>query len=349
MVNAGTLRLSQLITTFGPGSLVNLQNDTVMILGLEFWPKNTEERKHMREVSHPYLSQQLKKGFFQMLSSDDTSHVPCISFPQWKLCQRCHRLQKHPLVASSYKGFACVDCHDSNLSLLHAYFVQICDNGHISEFPWEMWAHFPENLDGNIAKCTKKSNEEPKLVFLKSGTGINWFNYKVKCLHCGSERSMRNATSKKIFQRFNFNTCYGNQPWLSKDSEKCNEDVYGIQVNSTAIYYPVNTTALLIPKWINPIDELLDRDEGRLRKRIRDDYESNRTTDTIFDFYKDDFKEILKECEESEIKETLESKFVVLNDDVSIMEKALEQEFDDFIRVSERKKLGPQHDLRIDI
>ena len=349
MVDAGTIRLSQLIDTFGPGSLVNLQNDTVMILGLEFWPKNTEHNKYIKEISHPYLSQQLKRNFFQLLVSDGKSHIPCISFPQWKLCQRCHRLQKTPTRCTDSKGFICTNCHDPNLSLFHAYFVQICDNGHISEFPWEMWAHFPEELDGQIKLCTKKKGEEPKLEFITTGKGISWFNYKIKCLHCGSERSMREATSKKIFRRFNFNTCYGYQPWLSNSDEKCNEDVYGIQVNSTATYYPFNTTALLIPKWINPVDELLDRNEGLLRKMIMNGYENGRTTDMIFEWHKNDFKEILNEYTESEIKNMLDSKFITLDDDVSVEGRALEQEFDDFITITKRIQRGPEHDHKIDI
>ena len=347
MVEAGKIRLSQLITTFGPGSLLNLKNDTVMILGLEFWPENNEEKKYLRDVSHPYLSQQLQKSFFQVLASDDISKIPCISFPKWKLCQRCHRLQI-PKANPSSKGFACENC-DSKLSLLHSYFVQMCDNGHIWEFPWEEWAHLPEKLNERKTQCTKKYGEEAKLEFITAGTNMNWYNYKVKCLHCKSEKTMKGATSKKIFKRFNF-TCQGKQPWLNKDDPKCDEDAYGIQVNSTATYYPFSATALLIPKWFNPFDELLDKNDGTLRKRIRDDYANNIPTDAIINFYKSNsFKEILKSYSATKVKEMLESRFTNLDNNSSVEDRALEQEFDDFIVISENKQLGPKHDRKIDI
>ena len=143
MVEIGSIRPSQLITSFGPGSIVNLEHDTVMILGLQFWPRDSNERKFFKKVNHPYLSRQLEKNYFKMPISGDKSAIPCISFPQWGVCQKCHRLQKHPKTTNSKNGFFCKFC-DSDLPLFHSTFVQICDNGHIQEFPWERWANNKE-------------------------------------------------------------------------------------------------------------------------------------------------------------------------------------------------------------
>ena len=116
MVEIGSIRPSQLITNFGPGSVVNLEHDTVMILGLQFWPRDSNEKKFFKKVIHPYLSRQLEQSYFKMPISDDKSAIPCISFPQWGVCQKCHRLQKHPKTTNSSKGFFCQFC-DCDLSL----------------------------------------------------------------------------------------------------------------------------------------------------------------------------------------------------------------------------------------
>ena len=59
---------------------------------------------------------------------------------------------------------------------------------------------------------------------------------------------MAGATSTKTFKLLGFKQCYGGQPWMGKsDSTKCSEDVYGVQVNSSSLYYSNTVTSLLIP------------------------------------------------------------------------------------------------------
>ena len=38
MIDAGSVRPTQLITNFGPGSIVSMRNDAVMIYGCHYWP-----------------------------------------------------------------------------------------------------------------------------------------------------------------------------------------------------------------------------------------------------------------------------------------------------------------------
>ena len=45
LMNAGDISPSQLITTFGPGSVVNMRHDTVMIVGCHRWPKKEDKKK----------------------------------------------------------------------------------------------------------------------------------------------------------------------------------------------------------------------------------------------------------------------------------------------------------------
>ena len=50
---AGDMRPSQLIRGFGPGSIISMENDAVMILGCQAWPKkNPEESEgNIRKVT----------------------------------------------------------------------------------------------------------------------------------------------------------------------------------------------------------------------------------------------------------------------------------------------------------
>lgn len=351
MADIGAIRPSQLITSFGPGSLVNLEHDTVMILGLQFWPRDNNEKKFFKKVSHPYLSRQLEKSHFKMPVSGGGSAIPCISFPQWGVCQKCHRLQKHPKTTNSKNGFFCRFC-DSDLALFHSTFVQICDNGHIQEFPWERWAHLNEKIgDMGRKQCTKKDDEEPKLEFISTQKAYSLSNYQIQCLHCGASRTMTGATDRKKFKQLGFKDCYKNQPWLNKnDKNPCVEDIYGIQVNSSSVYYPSTVTSILIPNWIHEVDDVLDENEGANNSTIRADRKYGKSYDTIMDYHKDGmFKKILENYTKEDIIKRLELRFDAANLEISTEGEALDQEFDNFSDTDIRTVRGPAHDIKVDI
>ena len=113
--------------------------------------------------------------------------------------------------------------------------------------------------DSSRKQCTKSEQDEAKLEFITSKKGTSLANYIVKCLHCGASRTMTGATDKTRFKQLGFKDCYKNQPWLGKNDDKiCGEDIFGIQVNSSSIYYPSTVTSLLIPNWIHDVDDVLD-------------------------------------------------------------------------------------------
>ncbi len=351
MVDVGSIRPSQLITSFGPGSIVNLEHDTIMILGLQFWPRDRDDKSFFKKVSHPYLSRQLEKNYFKMPISDDRSSIPCISFPQWGVCQECCRLQKHPKTTTTKNGFFCQFC-DSKLPLFHSTFVQICDNGHIQEFPWERWAHLNEKLgDTGRKQCTKSDDEAAKLEFITTQKGTSLANYRVNCLHCGAFRTMTWATDREHFKKLGFKTCYKNQPWLALDDKKsCDEDIYGIQVNSSAVYYPSTVTSLLIPNWIHAVDDILDENEGANASRIRADRKDGKSYDSIIDWNKDGmFKELLRDYKKEDIIKRLKLRFDSADLEISTEGEALEQEFDNFSTIKSRTVKGSEHDKKVDI
>ena len=353
MVDVGSIRPSQLVMGFGPGSIINMEYDTVMVLGLQFWPVDGEEDTLFKKISHPYLSRQLEKSHFKMPVSDDHSAIPCISFPRWGVCQKCHILQKHPYTTNSKKGFLC-KMGDSKLPLFHASFVQICDNGHVHEFPWDRWAHSSQGFGEKGEKgkkCSRKDGEESRLEYVTNKQGTGLVNYIVRCLRCRASRSMAGATSTKTFKLLGFKQCYGGQPWMGKnDSMKCSEDVYGVQVNSSSLYYSNTVTSLLIPDWIHEVDDAIDADGGRGYIIIRNDRKSGKTYEQILDWHKDGiFKDTLQKYPQETVIERLKMRFDDPERDMSTEGRALEHEFDNFAKITDKTVRGPPHDRKIDI
>ena len=346
MTLAGSIRPSQLISTFGPGSLANMERDTVMILGLEFWPH--EDEKLFKRINHPYLSKQLKKNYFKMPVSDKESAIPCMSFPRWGVCPQCRSLQTHRGAPKSSKGFFCKFCKPDDISLLNASFVQICDNGHIQDFPWNRWAHMSEAAGNTKKECTGLENNAD-LEFISSKKGTRLSNYIVKCRHCGASRTMQGATSKKTFKMLGFTKCFGHQPWLySNDSKECSEEAYGVRINSSAVYYPSVVTAILIPSWIHEIDDIIDAKKEHII-RIRGDRDNGKPYEAIINWHSDIFKEILEKFSPEEIVERLKLRFESPDKEISTEGSALNLEFDNFSTITKKTTRGQPHDLKVDI
>ena len=59
MIDAGDLRPSQLITNHGPGAVVAMRNDCVMIYGCHLWPKK-EDSKRYKILHHELLQKKIK-------------------------------------------------------------------------------------------------------------------------------------------------------------------------------------------------------------------------------------------------------------------------------------------------
>ena len=89
----GEIRQSQLVTTFGPGSMLDLPNYSVLVAGLDFWSAGGEV------ISEPRLSRKLalilQVGSIELRTpppaSDDprdaTTSITGFQFPEWFITQ----------------------------------------------------------------------------------------------------------------------------------------------------------------------------------------------------------------------------------------------------------------------
>ena len=254
----GTLRPSQIVTTFGPGSVVQMEHDSVIVMGTDTW--NTSD-KYYEKINHPYLESLLDKDHFRMPRSVGKSRaISCRSFPVWGVCSnnRCRLLQRHKNAPpDGRRTFKCDECR---YELLPAIFVMICEKGHLDEFPWIEWAH---------SEAKDSCSPNPKLRFRYRGNSPGLSDCYVKCDECGAERTCGRATYHDGLQGI-VDSCKGSAPWLGDGRRKCVDvdgrpsQVYGIQTRSTSLYYPSVVTALYIPEWLHPIQKIITDKKGEV-------------------------------------------------------------------------------------
>ena len=84
----GEIRPNQLITTFGPGSIVDAVKDSVTILDLNYW------KEKGKKIIDGRLASYLNVDCFYMLRTSYSGDIPATSFPYMHICSnvKCGRI-----------------------------------------------------------------------------------------------------------------------------------------------------------------------------------------------------------------------------------------------------------------
>ena len=339
---AGEVRSSEIITTYGPGSIFNgREGVSVMIMGLDVWSEafnNEDDLSKFKVIHNKFLEDVCKKDHFRMPSKTDGfgGGVPCVPFPSWGYCEFCRKMSKIEGKPDKEKGYyTCKFCRKKfgyKNKILPARLVLLCDYGHVQDFPWEEWAH----------SKTKKQEAgfcgAPIIKwYLKQGD-ITFSKYRVECITCKKSRTMFGVTEplldtlpKKNGEAFELK-CSGNSPWLGKkvrcppsnveSSEK--QHMKGNHIRASNMYFPMIVSALQIPRFQNPIQKIIDEYKPVVKFLI-DDGTSLEEIATKQFFSKLGF-------EKNKIVDELKYRFnETINDEDDIKNK----EYDDLVRNSD--------------
>jgi hypothetical protein len=219
----GTIRQSQLITTFGPGAMVDLPHHSVVVGGLEEWNLGPSRRR-ISEDRLVAKIQELLKGptvdlFAPPAESDDPRAVPTgitvWQFPEWFIAQTSPKLRsrRRPLVHQQalvpFKGGWRYEDPETGkkCAVVPIRFVQGCINGHLSDIDWIQFVH-----EGGKGDCALP------LWIEERGTSGDIRDVFIVC-ECGATKSMA-AAAVRGTDVLGF--CRGRMPWLGGDDwERC--------------------------------------------------------------------------------------------------------------------------------
>lgn len=243
----GQLRRTQLITTFGPGALVDMPDYSVIVADASMW----EYDKH---VLHEERLERLLgvKYFREPLASDDPHTgkdvIKSFRFPEWYYCPNCHRLAPAWALEGRKKGY-CGNCKENN-RLVPSTFIVACGNGHIEDFPYRWWVHRDTGKE-----CDGRALE---ITFDQAKGGLE--GIIIKCRECGAQKSMAGSIGADALKGFK---CHGRRPWLGRhkdDSRECDMQVRTLQKGSSSVYFPMTIGALTIPAFdLGPLADCASR------------------------------------------------------------------------------------------
>ena len=249
----GDIRPSQLVSTFGPGSIYDNLKDSLLILGTDKWDKS-----NFRSLRHETLLYHLQARYpnlkeFRVPFQDESGkaiHIRVRTFPTWGVCRTCGLLLRRNLAAGT--GSVCTNKECPGLKdgksrkTIPVRFVVACRNGHLDDFPWYRWVHRSGSTECSRNKATLFLEDDPSGASLEH----KW----VRCETCGLRVSLGAALSPDGMRGVYTAGCKGSMPWLGiagfygdRAGQGCDELPKGMYKGATNMYFPHTVRALTIP------------------------------------------------------------------------------------------------------
>ena len=253
----GDVRPSQVITTFGPGAIVDLQTLSVIVAGIDRWSIDEELAIH-----EPRLERALRvKRFFSAKPSEGSFYnkrgtVPTYLFPRYQVCPVCQTLSEPAEGYTEYeskwqeilcKAPGCKGRGKVRASTIPAPFIVACPSGHIDDFPWRAYVH------RGAAGCRQRLR---LFSVAKTGTVADIL---VQC-ECEETRSASDAFGEKRAEALG--QCTRRRPWLGtgQETSTCahSGDVRAMQRGATNAWFPIVRSALAVKEAATPIGMALN-------------------------------------------------------------------------------------------
>lgn len=261
MTKPVTLRQSQLVTTFGPGAMVDLPTRSVVIGGLDLW--RMREKGSWRAITEPRATAVLETllrrngrlGDDQALTlrtppvddetrrtaGDDTG-VEARVFPTWFVVRpaengaeeaegvRRRRLVRwrdlDPRTQTEFVGD-----DGKRVPVTPIRFVAGCRKGHLQDIDWPFHVHA-----GLTERCAQP------LWLEERGTSGDPRSTRVVCA-CGASLSLHDAQQPNRFGK-----CGGKRPWLrTPEPDGCEEPLKFLTRTATNAYFPQVLTVISLP------------------------------------------------------------------------------------------------------
>lgn len=264
------LRRSQLSGGNGPGSLiVSPEGETAIIGALDYWFLD-EQGQQLESMSEFEIFEPRLKGFlgidklymppdYRKPTADVPNTnitIPLLRFPKMHYCSFCNSLKEFNYTIETAKHY-CEEC-DTERYFKQVPFIMICSKGHISDFPWQKWAH-----ESQTVSC----NGKMKLITVGGATLDSW---TIKC-SCGASKSLKGITSNNsektnssvLAEKLNTSgkdyKCPGHKAWCGEVYESCNESPVAILRNSINVYLAQKVSVISLPGENNEnVDAILE-------------------------------------------------------------------------------------------
>lgn len=245
----GQFRRSQVVTTYGPGSLIDLPNDSAIVGGLDTWPHPTK----LDEIQEPRLTARLQVAtgvphpkLYAPPPEPDSPWEPMRAigahrFPGWYLVQEFQSQGERQKARRLVPARALDNRKFEGQPVVPIRFVRGCRKGHIDDIDWRRFIH------GDESTCRRP------LWLVEQGTG-DLGDLRVRC-ECGESRLLWEA---KDLSGNPLGSCRGARPWLGNfANEPCGEPSRLLTRTASNAYFPQLHSVLSLPNRASKVESVV--------------------------------------------------------------------------------------------
>ncbi|HEY9695838.1 MAG TPA: DUF1998 domain-containing protein [Trichocoleus sp.] len=219
---SGEIRQSQVISTFGPGAMVDLPKHSVLIGGLNHWKGDRRRIYEDRLAGRVCELLGVKQIAMYAPPVDEQdpkatrSGITSFVFPTWFLAQveeiwktpDERKYRTRPLLpwGSLVKG-KYLTLERKKVPVVPVRFVQACVNGHISDIDWYRFVH----------SDSPNKNCRGQLWLDEGGSGNDFVDIFVRCEACKARRPLSDAT---VPNGRVLDSCKGHRPWIGPAAQE---------------------------------------------------------------------------------------------------------------------------------
>jgi hypothetical protein len=238
----GQVRRGQVITTYGPGALIDLPKHSAIVGGLETWPKTSD----LEEIHELRLTRKLQimtevpapRLFAPPPDENDPREsargIGAWRFPEWFIVQEASGSGERELSRRLVHRKELDDKgRFDGRPVVATRFVRACPKGHVDDLDWRRFVH------GSGDPCRQR------LWLDERGTGGDLGDLVVRC-ECGKPpRSLYEATQLELNP---LGTCRGARPWLGRNTEEeCKLPSRLLIRTASNAYFPQVVSVLSLP------------------------------------------------------------------------------------------------------
>ncbi|MUO22404.1 DUF1998 domain-containing protein [Enterococcus faecalis] len=256
------VRRSQLLTPFGIGALMDINNQSVMIADSEYWNTSRCEKVHDIRLEKAMDAE----GFIEPPFKEEDDIVGK-RFPQWYFSPEDRSLRKIDSwrqlveakgIPSLVKAFnqKPIDVRKSKTELVPVRIICACCNGHAQDFPWLEWVHEGMSYD---------SYKDHEITLGSTAQSGSISDLIVSCKRCNKSRNLAGVFDEKRFphqlEKLGIG-CKGEYIWKKEENRiKCDEEVHVLLRNANNFFFPNISSSVNIPFKENKLIELIQSDE----------------------------------------------------------------------------------------
>lgn len=238
-----SIRLSQTITPFGVGAIYDILGESLVSCDTTYWKGRGDKIDAPRLAKHLNVDHlKIPPSKASIFGQNAGGQLPFFRFPSWLFCSSCRRMYFwRPRMEQEGESPECSHC--GGRQLVPMRFIMVCENGHMSDVPWDRWAH-SDPKGPNQKQCQSK-----KLSFRsRSDLGGGLRSLEVHCRDCGASRNLSGITQEDRVQSVPGIKCFGKQPWQRMaNAENCDCTPQVVQRGASNVHYPSICSGIDIP------------------------------------------------------------------------------------------------------